>query len=536
MKHLHRFLSILLILFLLMGCENYLDINEDPNNPTETSTALLLPSAEINLVTAVGMGTSGLSSYLSVYMHQTTRRAAFDAYNADGTDFAIQQAWSQFYSQGLQDIKELQQIAVQEGSPHYYGLGQILKAYAYSVMVDVWGDIPFSTANDFPGTLYPEVTDDETVYNEIFNMIETGIDSLNAENSFQSPGGEDLLYEGDLELWQKFANTLKLKLYNQIRLTTDVSAEVQALLTEDNLISGPEEDFQLVYGTSVSPENRNPGFIADYPAPQRVFYVSVWFYQTLVGKNNNILTGINDPRLPYYFFNQLNGNEPENPEEYKDGDFLSIYFGSTGPNQGGSQDNSQTVLGLYPYGGKYDDDTGGSVDQNSASGAVPQRILTYTDRLFIEAELALAGVTNANDSTLFHEAMLAAFDKLSEIVDLENGTGVQSVPDLEEETISDYVNLIVAQYSQAGQERKLEMLMTQKWIASFGYSIDQYNDYRRTGYPVLYNPDTDNIPFTNSEGPFPMSLPYSQREIELNSNNIQQKNDLTQFKVFWDVN
>lgn len=530
------FYSIIIIfLFGVWGCQDFLDINEDPNNPTETTPALLLPSIELNIVNSVGMGTSGLSSYLSVYMHQTTRRSTFDAYNSNGTDFAVQAAWSQFYSQALQDIEELLIISEADGSPHYYGVGLILKAFSYSILVDVWGDVPFMEANDFPAILYPTLSSDDQIYDQVLEMLDTGIDSIAVESSLQSPNTEDVIYAGDLDNWRKFANTLKLKLLNQMRLSADVSAQITELLAEDDLIGDQDEDFELEYGTSQSPENRHPGFIADYTATRRINYISIWFYEILTGQNANIYNSIQDPRLPYYFFNQLDGNDPENPPEYQDGDFLSIYFGSSGPNQAGQQDNSQTLVGLYPYGGAYDDDGGGSADQNSGSGAVAQRILTYTDRLFIEAELALAGTISADDSAKFHQAVSAAFDKLQEIVDYENGIGSQSVPDPDEDDVTDYINGVVALYDQASDERKLEMIMTQKWIASFGYAVDTYNDYRRTGYPVLYNPDTDNLPFTNSLGPYPSSLPYPQREIELNSLNISQKVDLATEKVFWDV-
>ena len=76
--------------------------------------------------------------------------------------------------------------------------------------------------------------------------------------------------------------------------------------------------------------------------------------------------------------------------------------------------------------------------------------------------------------------------------------------------------------------------MTQKWIASFGFAVDAYTDYRRTGYPQLYDPDTDNLSFTNASKSFPTVLPYSATEVELNPN-VQQQNP-AEVKVFWDAN
>ncbi len=92
---------------LLVSCEEFFAINDDPNNPTQASVNLLLTNTELAIVNSLGMGTSGLSSILSVYMHQTTRRQSFDAYEVTGEDFAVQQPWSQLYSIALEDLREI---------------------------------------------------------------------------------------------------------------------------------------------------------------------------------------------------------------------------------------------------------------------------------------------------------------------------------------------------------------------------------------------------------------------------------------------
>ena len=83
-------------------------------------------------------------------------------------------------------------------------------------------------------------------------------------------------------------------------------------------------------------------------------------YETMQGLNPNILTGVVDPRIPYYWHRQLlPGDAAENPVEYLQADgFLSIHFSSIHPNQASGQQSSQTVFGLYPCGGFYDDDSG----------------------------------------------------------------------------------------------------------------------------------------------------------------------------------
>ncbi len=96
--------------------------------------------------------------------------------------------------------------------------------------------------------------------------------------------------------------------------------------------------------------------------------------------------------------------------------------------------------------------------------------------------------------------------------------------------------------------------MTQKWISSFGSYIDQYTDYRRTGYPVLFDPNktgsvtppiggdlsraSGSDPVVNVSCPrgYPRSLPWSiSNELDVNKNAPKEKTDLTTPFVFWDV-
>ena len=77
--------------------------------------------------------------------------------------------------------------------------------------------------------------------------------------------------------------------------------------------------------------------------------------------------------------------------------------------------------------------------------------------------------------------------------------------------------------------------MTQKWIASYGFAVDAYTDYRRTGYPLLHNGNTDNLDVTVQTRDYPVSFPWKSTDLSVNQNAPTQKN-ITLFKVFWDAN
>ncbi len=537
----YRFKTFLciLILFFAGACKDFLDVNVDPNNPTEAPLGQLLTNAQVTVANTIGLSTSGFSSHLSVFIHQTTRRAEPDSYGTSGDDFMIGQAWNNLYAGALQDLELIIENGTESGDLQYVGIAQIMKAYTYSVMVDVWGDIPFSEANQGPDLRFPIFDNDEAIYQKIFSIIDAGIANLDNEDAenLNDPGAADLIYQGDIDLWRKAAKTLKLKLYNQIRLVADVGDEVNALLAEGDLISERDESFELKYGTSNNPDNRHPAYIVEYPSPQKTYYISPYFYEIMNGVSNEnpIFNGIEDPRTPYYFFNQLaDGAAAENPTAYRVGDFVSIKFASNDPNRDQAMGSSQTVLGLYPIGGRYDDGEGGavtSIGDISGGGDAPQSLISYYHRLYIEAELALVGVADGDARDILVDAIKASFRQVNYVA--ENTTNTNTVPVIPTATVDNYVDAVMLKYDAASKEGRLEIILTQKWIASFGNSVEPYNDYRRTGYPRIFNPNTDNDPLTVLSRDFPVALPYRTLDLTLNPNAPDQKN-ITTNKVFWD--
>ena len=474
MKNIIKYIRIIGFAFVfsvMTSCgSDWLDINKDPNNPTEASSDLLLTNAELNIVNSMGLSTGGLSSHLGVFMHQVTRRGDPDQYGTSGSNFMIGTAWDGLFTNAFEDLRVMIAQSEESGDMIYAGMGKILKAYAYSIMIDVWGDLPFDEANQLPEIRFPTYENGQDVYPKIFALIDEGIgDMTNSEaQNTNTPGADDLFYGGSIDLWTKFANTLKLKLYNQVRLSPNagdynIIDNVRSLL-QDELISDMSEDFELWYGVTQTPDNRHPAFIADYAGGQKTYYISIWFYQTLTGQNVNVLNGISDPRMPYYFFNQLAGGDAQNPEEFREGDFLSIHFGSTHPNQAQAQDQSQTMLGLYPCGGRFDDGQGGVVSQTSAAGDVSERLLTYYSRLFIEAELSLAGIATGDARQLLEEAIRASFSKVNQAVlnTAGSATAPQSIPTIGQTDEDDYVAAVLAEYDAANNDdRRLEVILTQ---------------------------------------------------------------------------
>ena len=552
LQNLKHIAPLALMLVIASSCsKNGFDINVDPNNPATLPVQNLLPTIQRPLGDVNSIG--GLGGALEVYVHRISVREEPNGYGIDGGGGIPDQMWDPYYVTLMANADIIIEKATAENNFKYVGISKIIKAYAYSQLVDVFGDIPFSQATKLlTGIRSPKFDDDATIYPALFTLIDAGIaDMNNPAINRRNPAADDVIYNGNISRWIKAANTLKLKLYTQRRKIPSVAAEVAALLANPaTLISSTAENFQIKY-TSI---NKNPGYF-DYGAAQRTQDISPWFYEILKGYNQNIFTGIQDPRIPYYFYNQIkvgqSGVNDNNDTEYRDGSFVSIYFGSNGPDVGRTQQNTMTLLGLYPVGGKFDAGQGGPISVASASGAAPTRLITYADRLFLQAELINTGVITGDAKAVLTEAITESIKMVDAVVTLSGSTGVPvltgSAP------VTAYIAAVMAQYDAGNAAKKLEIIMTQKWISTFGSAVDSYTDYRRTGYPILFDPSNPAMAPGGMVQPpingnplrvpqlavsvsvnraFPLSLPWPSDELTSNPNAPAQKQPST-YKIFW---
>ncbi len=550
---IYAFTALSLLLTAGVSCKKFLDVNKNVNDPTPSSVPLsfILSAAERNISQNTALGT-GLGNTMAVYMHQVTGRVAADRYGAGSS------GWDGLYG-ALSNLNVIINRGTEEGRLAYVGIAKILKAYAFSILVDVYGDIPFSEFDRFSdGITQPKFDKGSDVYPVLFTLIDEGIADINnpAVNP-SKPGNDDYIYKGNLTRWVKAANTIKLKLYTQVRLVKNVQSQVTALLSNPaSLINSQAESFALPYGTQGTTDDRHPAY-GDYNATQRGGQLfSPWLYEIMKGWNPNILTGLADPRIPYYIYNQksaiggTNGT-PENCTEYRDGGFISILFGSSGPCRDGSNSQTYSLLGIYPAGGRFNDSAAKSITNVgggavAGTGALPHMFISYADRLYLEAELILAGLAPGDARAVFSKALDESFNQVDYVITtfVKPGTAgaPQTVPAVAPQAGA-YKTGVLDAYDAASAAKKMEYIMTEKWINRFENPVDNYTDYRRTGYPVLFapapegtvtswtGPDGKVTPVSNDRK-YPWSLPFSVNEITLNPNAPPQKVPES-YKVFW---
>ena len=554
----NKFLNILgagLVAFSVSSCD--LDINKDPYAVTDLDLSQLLTTVEYEISASFSEG-SYLNANFSAYTQHTVSRE-IDNYALVPSYSTLGNTWNNIYIYGIKNADALIEEANKANLSYYAGIGRVLRVYAYMNLTDLFGDVPYSEAN-VPGIEFPKADKSADIYNALLVELNQALSDFAAtEGNSTKPASNDLFYNGDIQKWIKATNTMKLKLLTQSRLAKDEianwDAELAALIQEDNFLANGE-DLQFPHTGTLSPaDERKSGYTDEYEASQKSVWISPWMHEIMNGLSynvkNNPFVGIKDPRVPYYYFNQLKADEDaQNATDYRDGAFVSIMMGSNTPYVSMMQDASMSVVGIYPVGGKYDDGNGGAIGAKSGSGIAPDKMLQAYSVPFMKAELALAGEISADAKALLQEGIEASIYHVNAVVAKADA----NAPLIEDASM--FIQNVMQQYDRANDERKMEIVMTQKWIANFYNPVEAYSDIRRTGYPVLLTGNEERMAYSpfdhttaatdlTAEGgaelplvkiaDYPRVLWYPQDECDVNPNITNSGRNITVSNVFWDV-
>lgn len=192
------------------------EINVNKNNPTDMQSKFIL--TDVMTSTAFNCTGSVLAFYASCYIEHNVGISG-QLYNAEiRTSEPISSStynneWVSLYT-NLANLKVCLEKCKDGGeeSGNYHGLGmaQVLTAYNLALLTDLFGDIPWSEALQ-PGVIYtPKIDSQESVYNEIFTLLDAAIDNFSKECGY-SLGSQDFFYGGDVKKWTKFAYGLKAR-------------------------------------------------------------------------------------------------------------------------------------------------------------------------------------------------------------------------------------------------------------------------------------------------------------------------------------
>ncbi|MVT11934.1 SusD/RagB family nutrient-binding outer membrane lipoprotein [Chitinophaga tropicalis] len=532
-KYIAYTLLISGVTFITGACNKFVDINTDPNNPTTAQLALLLPSTEVSM----GANMYELNSGTSTFMQHTVSNADLSRYQQQGTSF--DESWDGFYSQTLSDLQDIIANGTASGEWGYVAIAKLEKAYLVSMMVDMWGDIPYFDAEKGEEAVSPGLNGGREIYEDVLTLIDSAIEDAGKINTATLvPASADMIYNGVKASWLSMANSLKLKLYNQLRLVDPARslAAIQTLINNPStLIGGTTNtnatDYTFKFGSAQNPNNRHPWHRSEYQSAKN-FYMCQSFMDLLF--NND------DPRLRYFIYRQ-NATAGLNNSTNSNG-----YYGrNPGDGTAAPADlNRRSTFGVYPAGGLYDNASINNIPatysyltnagatsslkvvgtaDGTGAGLIP--LITNAMVKLIRAEAAMTLNTGDDARQNFSDGVTAHLNSVSVFGASNGGAALSSA------TITGFVNKLLAAYDAADDAGKLNMIMTQKYIACYGNGMEAYTDYRRTGLPVLRTP-------LSPLNTFPLRLYYSQTELSANTSLGEDVSALQIAQqttpVFWD--
>jgi len=475
MKYLSKlFLVFVLSVFMVLGCSDFLDINVDPNNPTEAPIQGLMTNTTFETAQNTNRVASTTSSFVQ---HFASPNEASSTDTHESVSYGT--AWSNLYF-NLNDLLILIEQAEELNAPHYSGIAKVMVAYNLGLLVNMFGDVPYSDGFT-DETLQPQYDSSEEIYNEIFSLLDEAKSELQAPESSAVPGNDDFIFQGDLGAWTRTAYALEARYLNHLSKLNQYDPNA-VLAAVDNAFTSNEDDFQMEYfdeGTATE----NPWFrLAENNAN---LLLGGWLADQFVDHLSGETYGVQDPRIELI------------TEEVDDGGYVGTRSGAG--RGAASEQGDRSVLAVGSY---------------YASGpTAPLLMATYAEMKFIEAEAALEiDATRAYQA--YEEGIRAHMEKLG----------------VEQQDIDNYWNESFV--SVGAGNLTIDDIMREKYVAMF-LNPEAWNDARRYDYqyegfqlPANHNPALG--------GEMIRLVRYPDSELQRNQANVPDRTMLD--RVFWDQN
>jgi hypothetical protein len=488
-------LLIILTVLLVVGssCSDFLSVNEkNPNQASSVPVNLILPAALNSSASA--LCTPGNFAWIYEWYGcwaisgGYSQDANMTAYNVLNSSF--QGNWSNAYVV-MANYDYIEKNSTAPDMRAFRAIAKIMKSMHFAMLVDIYGNIPYSEAlQSGSGILKPAYDNQVDVYEKVVVELDTAmalIDKIPA--LYQDPGANDIVYNGDMRLWWKFANTLKLRMlmnqvYNIDRLTYVGAAILTTPHTTDDYI-GVGEGAMNNPGYLQSTGKMNPFYERFYKQDGSQQADGLGYFVPGQDACDFMVTNT-DPRKLLLF------------APYSGSLIQGNYFGNTPLNLPSVTSKLGTGM-LKTYG---------------ADAA----ILTDFESLFLQAEAADLGLITGDAKVLYESAVTRSI--------IYEGSNAAAAG----------VYLTQASNQSTNWEatpNKLKLIIEQKWLALNGVSaMPIWNDWRRTGYPDFIHWSTDPLKLNPTP---PIRLLYPQTEIATNNDNVLKQGTINTFttNIFW---
>ena len=473
-----KYILLLMATLGLSACTKDLSqINTNPNSPIDAQPSLLLRKVLFDYGEQMSFEAFDAGNLLGQYF------TMIDFNNFDRHALAeplyAGNPWPILYK-NLRDNELILQKS--NSSPTYVvykGPALVLKAYMTAALTDLYGDVPYSEALKGKSEIYtPKYDKQEDIYqgtNGILKNLENAVIAMTTYNGTAKLEG-DIVYNGNLQNWIKFANSLRIKYLMRISGKVNVAAQLQQIYSEGNYIA----------------TNTNNAVFQFSPNPPNNFRITTArvgdFSLYIMSKTaEEIFANYNDPRLSLFYRPSAGGNT-----------FAGLV---NGPDAATNPVN----VSAYSLAGKIFRENGGNLKYN---------YMTAWETNFFLAEAAQKGFISAPAKTFYNLAVAQGFEYWN-----------IAMP-------AAYLSAGPAVFNPASVDA-LKLIITQKWIPNNLNGYEAWVEYRRTGFPLL-----KPVQASKNNGLYPVRMPYPQEESTLNVDNYNAaasatNNNSINTKVWW---
>ncbi|CAM3305649.1 SusD/RagB family nutrient-binding outer membrane lipoprotein [Aequorivita lipolytica] len=479
MKNKLYIFSLVCLLFASGCTKDFEEINTNPNAPNSVQPSLLLRQVIYDF--GEQMSYEGFVAGDLLSQHRTAidfnlfDRHALKSPQLGGNP------WPVFYVNLRDNEILLNQAQTVQTYAVYEGPALIMKAYMAAGLTDLFGDVPYIEAfNGVNGTVTPKYDKQEDIYladGGILDNLNKGIAAINNYNDVLPLEG-DILFNGNLDGWVKFANALKIKALLRISGKIDVSAQLQAIYSSGNYIQSNSEN--AIFNFTNTDPNRF-----------RLAKLRVGDFNNFVLSETmeDIMLGFNDDRIDAFFRPFQNSTN---------GEFNGLINGI---------DASNTSIELSDY------SLAGTIFREDTS-TLDANFLTAWETYLNLAEAAQKGLITANAKDLYETGVTLAFEYWNAPLPPDYLTGPAAF--------------------DASGTTPIQQIVTQKWIANIINGYEGWVEYRRTGFPML-----KPVAASLNDGLIPVRMPYPAEEQALNADNYNEAASNTDgnsinFPVWWD--
>jgi Starch-binding associating with outer membrane len=499
MKNIFYFLSIL---SLLSSCSDLTDLNTDDKNPAIVPAAALFTAAEKGIAEQV-VNSSVNKNIFRLVNQQWTETTYIEESVYQWTTRKISDAhWNAFFSGtttndgSLSDLMQakyfIENQVIIPSDPDFttktnirknqLAMIDILIVYSYQILVDTFGDVPYTDAFKGSQNYLPKYDKAVNIYKDLIVRINNDIANINP--SYSGFAEADVIYKDKLGLWIKFANSIKLKLGINLKASglEDEIANAAIISASSNVFASNNDNAKISYQTSVP--NTNPIYVDLVFSGRHDFVPTQAFVDALVTKN--------DPRTKIYFAQNLK-NADQSPAPYKGG-----------------------IIGAKNTFSKYTH-IGDVIQLPDFKGT----LLDYAEVEFLLAEAVERGAVSGSAESHYNNAVKASMEDWG----------------LSAADADTYLAQTTVAYSTATGPWQ-QKIGEQAWYAMFNRGFEGWTFTRRLNFPALSPPSNAD---PSAEGQIPSRMTYPIREQTLNATNYNAAaasigGDKLKTKLFWDKN